>query len=151
MLRTPAHSHCKGAESPQHPTTQRSSSATAVQRSTTRRDCSIQHPTNSPNNSRIILSKGTVIKVKVRKQPVRTDDFSCMYLFWSCRGVANRTDREMYFLATRCDSDEKPGHSSTISEQFVVVNANRRTKIVNSSYSTFPDGRFTNLYLYYGT
>ena len=64
--------------------------------------------------------------------------------------MANRTDREIYFLATRRDSNEKPGHSSTISEQFVVVNANRRTKIVNSSYSTFQDGRFTNLYLYYG-
>ena len=38
-----------------------------------------------------------------------------------------------YCLATRRGSDEKPGHSSTTSGQFVVVDANRRTKIVNSS------------------
>ena len=50
------------------------------------------------------------MKVKVRS----TDDFSCMYLFWSRRGVANRTDREIYFLAARRGNDEKHGHSSTI-------------------------------------
>ena len=60
-----------------------------------------------------------------------------MYVFWFRRGVANRTDREICFLATRRGSDEKTGHSSTISGQCVVVNSNRRTKIVNSSYSTF--------------
>ena len=35
----------------------------------------------------------------------------------------NQTDREFYFLATRRGSDEKPGHSSTISLALVVTDS----------------------------
>ena len=64
----------------------------------------------SPNSGK----QHTVRNVKVREPCVRTDDFTCMYLFWSRRGVANRTDKEKRFLATRRGSDEKPGHGVAI-------------------------------------
>ena len=54
----------------------------------------------------------------------------------------------LHCLATRRASDKKPGHSVTISDQFVVVNAHRWTA---RRIQLSTEGRLTNLYVCYGT
>ena len=47
------------------------------------------------------IQESRLRNVKIREPLAGTDDFSCLYIFWSRRGVASRTDGANYFLATR--------------------------------------------------
>ena len=56
-----------------------------------------------------------------------------------------------YCLAPHRGSDEKPRYSDRVSDQVVFVNHFWQTETFNLSFSAFSDGRFTNLYIHYGT